>query len=161
MWFFFLFLFFLHLSPFKHFDYYSETLFDNFFGEAIVVAVRKCKMISPREAKLRAIQVALDEAIIYGWAHLIIESDCKTAIEALSKASPPLDWSWWSVFYHILGICNFFINVEFCWIIREGNRPADLISQLALNDSCIGTFQPHEISTAINVFIQDDYEWMN
>ena len=87
------------------------ALFRNHIGKALLVTARKCKSESPREAELKAIQMALVEARWQGWGHLIIESNCKIAVEALSKASPPQDWSCWSLFYYFIGLCNFFVTM--------------------------------------------------
>ena len=110
------------------------VLFINHNGEALLVAAGKCDT----NCYIQSIQQALDVAIVQGWAHLIIEWDCKIAVEALARVTPSPDWSCWSLFYHILGLCNFFMNVDFVWMERACNRSADFIS---INGSFSRTFQ--------------------
>ena len=135
-----------------------RIIFSDHHGGMLLIEAERCHAESPLEAEFKAIKCGLETAIKKGWMKVVIESDCKTAVEALTQAKLPEDWTCWSIIYHIVGFKSCLCNVDFSWVVRQGNRSADFISRLALNGYMTGTFQLYEMPNDLVMLSNQDIE---
>ncbi|XP_060960792.1 uncharacterized protein LOC133031327 [Cannabis sativa] len=87
--------------------------------------------ITPLEAEIRAIQMALEWALDNDWKEIHILSDCQQATEAFQKKQCPADWKTFSVSLVVLELINQFSSCNFFFIKRCSNVYADGLAKSA------------------------------
>ncbi|KAM6588709.1 uncharacterized protein LOC115718119 [Cannabis sativa] len=92
---------------------------------------QKQQVNSALEGEFRAIFLALSWAIDQGWSEVLILSDCKVAVHALSSSGLCPDWQLSNVFYSIINMSKLLTVCNFCYICRSFNSVADGLAKKA------------------------------
>uniref|UniRef100_A0A803Q2M5 Reverse transcriptase n=1 Tax=Cannabis sativa TaxID=3483 RepID=A0A803Q2M5_CANSA len=95
------------------------------------VKTQRLQAQSALEGEFRAIFLAMSWAIDQGWREVIILSDSKVAINALSSSGTCPDWKLSNVYFSIINVSKYFLVCNFYFISRSLNLLADGLAKKA------------------------------
>lgn len=110
---------------------------------------------NPLECELQAILMAIQHSWSLGYQKVIVESDCKKAIDILT--SKTLHFGLYNWIREIKWWCQRIEAVQFKWINREANRVAD---KLAISSVQNVSFIFHSyVPNIVTHLLHEDYIW--
>uniref|UniRef100_A0A803NMY4 RNase H type-1 domain-containing protein n=1 Tax=Cannabis sativa TaxID=3483 RepID=A0A803NMY4_CANSA len=95
------------------------------------VKAHKIQAQSTLEAELRAIFLALNWAVEFGWQEVHILLDSKIAVQSLNARKGAPDWKVSSLFYSIVNVIKVLPVVRFFFMNRSFNTLADGVAKNA------------------------------
>ncbi|PON61103.1 Ribonuclease H-like domain containing protein [Parasponia andersonii] len=130
----------------------TQLFFKDSWGNISRVVYKFDSALNALDAGLKAIDMALMEPNDLGWKKIVLFSDAKLAVKALSIQNRPPNWRSMGSFLHTLALCSTFVEIFFTFVPMVQNTAADSLAKWTrVNESsssfCTGEAPPFVVST--------------
>lgn len=102
------------------------------------------------ESEFQALLIAMQNCWVKGYSRVIFEGDCKSLVDLLNKKT--LNFGMYNWVREVSYWKNRFEGVQFKWVKRNNNQPADILAKHPLRDELSSVFHyfvPKAIDNAL------------